>query len=451
MRTKTVLEDNSSTVLTKYYALGMYEKEVHATEGTRELYYINTPSGISAILESTSSYDSVFYIHTDILGSYDVITDDQGGIREKLSFDPWGRRRNTSSWDYTGVPASFKFDRGFTGHEHLDDFNLINMNGRMYDPVLAMFLSPDPFIQSPETTQNYNRYAYVMNNPLKYTDPTGYSRSAYLEMLMDRYNYEGGGFWYRGEYYSYYEDYGFVSSSGAILKSSGGGYHYNWFSGNYQDSRGNVVPYYEVYYNFILPSASNTFTIRSITDYRQAMLAAGYKWAWKASCRYIGGDSYIYNGSEITWYWLYVGNNNLSQMFNKLDNSYASIVEGLEGLPYEYGGNGPDGFDCSGAACFGIRESINRNFSDYNADQLYKLFTIQAKGKSRGTLIFYDYESDNKWDHITSNLNNDSMLHPSSGQETLVIVPQTWLDNWTFNYNNGTKEYRNWNWLQILR
>lgn len=63
---------------------------------------------------------------------------------------------------------------GFTGHEHLDDFGLINMNGRMYDPILAMLLSPDPFIQSPETAQNFNRYAYVMNNPLKYTDPEGY-------------------------------------------------------------------------------------------------------------------------------------------------------------------------------------------------------------------------------------------------------------------------------------
>jgi|GEM_PF-3058864 len=181
LRVKTVLEDNSSTVLTKYYALGMYEKEVHATEGTRELYYINTPSGISAILESTSSYDSIFYIHTDILGSYDVITDDQGGIRERLSFDPWGRRRNTSSWDYTGVPASFKFDRGFTGHEHLDDFSLINMNGRMYDPILAMFLSPDPFIRSPCETQNFNRYAYVLNNPLKYTDPSGYVPTPYTD------------------------------------------------------------------------------------------------------------------------------------------------------------------------------------------------------------------------------------------------------------------------------
>ncbi len=63
----------------------------------------------------------------------------------------------------------------FTGHEHLDDFDLINMNGRMYDPLLAMFLSPDNFVQSPGNTQNLNRYAYCLNNPLIYTDPDGES------------------------------------------------------------------------------------------------------------------------------------------------------------------------------------------------------------------------------------------------------------------------------------
>ncbi len=61
----------------------------------------------------------------------------------------------------------------FTGHEHLDDFDLINMNGRMYDPLLAMFLSPDNFVQSPGNTQNLNRYAYCFNNPLVYVDSDG--------------------------------------------------------------------------------------------------------------------------------------------------------------------------------------------------------------------------------------------------------------------------------------
>jgi RHS repeat-associated protein len=61
----------------------------------------------------------------------------------------------------------------YTGHEHLDEFGLIDMNGRMYDPVLGRFLSPDPFVQMPDFSQNFNRYAYCLNNPLRYSDPSG--------------------------------------------------------------------------------------------------------------------------------------------------------------------------------------------------------------------------------------------------------------------------------------
>ena len=64
-------------------------------------------------------------------------------------------------------------DRGYTFHEHLEPFGLINMNGRVYDPVLARFLSPDPYVQAPDYTQNFNRYSYCLNNPFKYTDPSG--------------------------------------------------------------------------------------------------------------------------------------------------------------------------------------------------------------------------------------------------------------------------------------
>ena len=48
------------------------------------------------------------------------------------------------------------------------------MNGRIYDPTLGRFLQADPFIQAPKNSQNYNRYSYVLNNPLRYTDPSGY-------------------------------------------------------------------------------------------------------------------------------------------------------------------------------------------------------------------------------------------------------------------------------------
>jgi len=87
-----------------------------------------------------------------------------------------------TTWSFTNVPTSFLFDRGYTGHEHLDNFGLINMpalsvaegNGRVYDPAIARFLSPDPILQNPRNTQSHNRYSYCLNNPLKYTDPSGY-------------------------------------------------------------------------------------------------------------------------------------------------------------------------------------------------------------------------------------------------------------------------------------
>ena len=63
--------------------------------------------------------------------------------------------------------------RGYTGHEHFFEVNLIHMNGRMYDANLGRFLSPDNYIQDPFNTQHYNRYGYVWNNPLKYVDPSG--------------------------------------------------------------------------------------------------------------------------------------------------------------------------------------------------------------------------------------------------------------------------------------
>jgi RHS repeat-associated protein len=133
--------------------------------------------------------------------TYRVISSNNGNLIEKLSFDPCSvtpgfgfanspnpmvelippmkrrreeQRRNPNDWTFTNVPTTFLFDRGYPGHKHLDKFNLINMNGRVYDPFVARFLSPDPFVQATDYTQSYNRYSYCLNNPLKYTDPSGY-------------------------------------------------------------------------------------------------------------------------------------------------------------------------------------------------------------------------------------------------------------------------------------
>jgi len=88
-------------------------------------------------------------------------------------FDAWSLSYNRTGRSYINVPADFLVFRDYTGHEHIDVFNLINMNGRVYDPVLGRFLSPDNYVQMPDATQGFNRYAYCLNNPLKYTDPSG--------------------------------------------------------------------------------------------------------------------------------------------------------------------------------------------------------------------------------------------------------------------------------------
>ena len=67
----------------------------------------------------------------------------------------------------------FRLERGFTGHEHYTELKIINMNGRLYDPVIARFFSPDNFVQAPGSTQGYNRYSYCLNNPLQWEDPSG--------------------------------------------------------------------------------------------------------------------------------------------------------------------------------------------------------------------------------------------------------------------------------------
>ena len=106
-----------------------------------------------------------------------------GNTVERLSYDAWGNLRSPETWcvDTTIRPM---FDRGYTGHEHLIGFRLINMNGRMYDPVMSSFLSVDRYVQQPETSQGFNRYAYCMYNPLKYVDPSGW--------MMNRPNGRGG-------------------------------------------------------------------------------------------------------------------------------------------------------------------------------------------------------------------------------------------------------------------
>ena len=120
----------------------------------------------------TADATQVYYLHKDQQGSTTAITDANGSTVQQLMYDPWGKQYvvNTSLLTYTS-PATSK---GYTGHEMVNDFEVIHMGGRTYNPVLGRFMQADPFIQSPGNLQSYNRYSYVLNNPMSYTDPSGY-------------------------------------------------------------------------------------------------------------------------------------------------------------------------------------------------------------------------------------------------------------------------------------
>lgn len=132
-----------------------------------EYHYINGTDGLVAVYTVNSNVEKGYIVEKDHLGSIRALYNSLGNLSFSASYDPWGKREIGNNALY------IKFYRGFTGHEHIDELGLIDMNGRMYDPLLGRFLSPDPFIQMPDNSQNFNRYSYCFNNPLKYTDPDG--------------------------------------------------------------------------------------------------------------------------------------------------------------------------------------------------------------------------------------------------------------------------------------
>ncbi|MCL2041841.1 MAG: hypothetical protein FWG84_07375 [Bacteroidales bacterium] len=171
-RTRTRLYDENILQKTKYFATN-YEKEI-TLKTTREINYISTPYGtLAAYIKENSGAGQLYYLYKDHLGSITAITNTAGTVLERRSFDAWGRLRNPNDWSFNGTFAMTILDRGYTGHEHLPEFGLINMNGRLYDPLIGLMLSPDPYVSMPESMQGFNRYNYCLNNPLKYTDPSG--------------------------------------------------------------------------------------------------------------------------------------------------------------------------------------------------------------------------------------------------------------------------------------
>ena len=161
----------------KVFVNDLYSEEIMDGH-TKSLNYILAGGKAVAVheMEDNNTANDV-YVHYDNLGSVVAYSNETGNIIEELSYDAWGRRRNAETWEYFTLSndSISEYSKGFTGHDHIDMFDVVNMDGRMYDPLVGRFMSPDPIVQMPEYTQSLNRYAYCVNNPLSLTDPTGYS------------------------------------------------------------------------------------------------------------------------------------------------------------------------------------------------------------------------------------------------------------------------------------
>ncbi len=134
--------------------------------------------------ETTTTADHVDYIHKDHLGSVEGVTGADGARTRTLAHDPFGGRRKA---DWTAALTRAEISalagssdprtRGHTGHEHLDRTGLIHRGGRVYDPTLGRFLSPDPLVGDSGSAQAWNGYSYVSNSPMSFVDPSGRSQA----------------------------------------------------------------------------------------------------------------------------------------------------------------------------------------------------------------------------------------------------------------------------------
>ncbi|WP_438016236.1 RHS repeat-associated core domain-containing protein [Sorangium sp. So ce315] len=156
----------------------LYERVTDRASGTVEhRYHVHSPERVVAIVTRGGSDGGTRYVHVDHLGSVDALTDEDGDVIERRSYDPFGQRRNPV-WGER-PPASFPSEttQGFTGHESDDELGLVNMKGRIYDPRIGRFLTTDPIISLPSFGQSWNPYSYVLNNPLAYVDPGGFQEA----------------------------------------------------------------------------------------------------------------------------------------------------------------------------------------------------------------------------------------------------------------------------------
>jgi len=145
---------------TTYTFFGHYEEEVTSGVTTAVSHY--SFGGLRVAVKRGST---LYHVHGDHLGSASVTT--AGSVVEgSRAYYPYGAQRSAS--------GTLRTDRTFTGQKE-DLTGLLYYHARYYDPALGTFISPDTLVPDPGRIIDYNRFLYARGNPLKYTDPSGYT------------------------------------------------------------------------------------------------------------------------------------------------------------------------------------------------------------------------------------------------------------------------------------
>jgi RHS repeat-associated protein len=166
------------------YAGGLYEMRILPDQAVEHVLHL--PGGDGAVGQltrartssGTLSEQATFYT-TDHLGSTTAVVDAGGNLLERKKSDPFGNALRNSAHpvlDTQSLVMSLPTHNvrvGFTGHEHDEALGVINMRGRIYEPMAGRFLTPDPVLGG-HRAQSRNAYAYVLNNPLAFVDPSGF-------------------------------------------------------------------------------------------------------------------------------------------------------------------------------------------------------------------------------------------------------------------------------------
>jgi RHS repeat-associated protein len=167
------------------------------------------------VQDSAAGSNELFYLLSDQLGSTTITTNSSGSKVAELRYQAWGETRY--AWGAT--PTDYRF----TGQREEGALGLYFYNARWYDPALGRFIQADTLVAEPGNPLDWDRYAYVYNNPLIYTDPSGHKLDPFGDDFGGRNVVQLGGVYLKGGPGTPYNGFA-VEAEEEFTDHSGGGY-----------------------------------------------------------------------------------------------------------------------------------------------------------------------------------------------------------------------------------